>query len=414
MGQGSFARISAPEIGVQRGEGSLSLTDAPPRLRSGQAARRFAVELFDGRDLAAARWPSIAAGPELLMHAFQSREFLDVWTATIGCARNAQCVLIVVTDSDEKPVLYLPVSIETRFGTRILRFMDAGVVDLNAPILVAGQDLTRGEFLDVWSKILSLLPAIDVVDLQKMPGTVGAAHNPLTYLACRPNKSSGHVVDLGKWREVVARRSTVRMHSKLRRHLRRLSEIEPTAFLVNPSGPRWHEVMDRLTEIKRKQYLRTFSSDFFAAPGVLDFYREIAAPERLGRISHLSALTCGSEIVAAHLGFIGRDRFYYILPAFDTEYRSFAVGLVLLRRLIEQCADQEYETFDLGEGDYSYKETWATHRLPLWSYEHGLTSAGRIYGQLRRARRFLDVGQLYELCTGGGRMRSTRPADGVQ
>ena len=93
---------------------ALSLADAPPRSRPAQIPRRFDVELFDGRDLAAARWPSVAAGPELLMHAFQSLEVLDVWTATIGRARKAQCFLIVVTNSDDKkPILYLPLSIET-------------------------------------------------------------------------------------------------------------------------------------------------------------------------------------------------------------------------------------------------------------------------------------------------------------
>ena len=396
------------------GSTSLSLTDAPVRSRPVDGPRRFAVDLFDGREFAAARWPSVAAGPELQMHAFQSQEFLDVWTATIGRARNAQCFLVVVADADGKPVLYLPLAIEARFGVRILRFMDAGVVDLNAPILVAGKDLTRGEFLDVWSRILALLPAIDVVDLQKMPVTVGAAQNPLTYLACRRYRFGGNTVDLGQWREVAARPSTARVHRKLQRHLRRLSKVAPTAFLMNPSGPQWHEVMDRLTEVKRKQYLRTTARDFFAAPGVLDFYREIAAPERLGRISHLSALSCGRDVVAAHLGFIGRDRFYYVLPGFDTEYRPYAVGLILLERLMEQCVEQNYETFDLGEGDYRYKETWTTHRAQPWSCEHGLTSVGRIYDGLRRARRLFPLGRLYELCAGGGRTRSARSADGDQ
>lgn len=392
----------------------LPLANAPPRSRPVEGPRRFAVELFDGRDLAAARWPSVAAGPELQMHAFQSREFLDVWTATIGRARNAQCFFAVITDADGEPILFLPLSIETRLGVRVLRFMDAGVVDLNAPILVAGKDLSRGEFLDVWSRMLSLLPAFDVVDLQKMPGTVGKAHNPLTYLACRPHRFSGNTVDLAQWREVAEQPSTVRVHRKLWRHLRRLGKVEPTAFVTNPSGQQWHDVIDRLTEVKRKQYLRTTARDFFAAPGVLDFYRQIAAPERLGRISHLSALTCGRNIVAAHLGFIDRDRFYYVLPGFDTQYRSFAVGLILLERLMEQCVEQGYQTFDLGEGDYHYKETWTTHRAPLWSYEHGLTFAGRIYVRLRRARRFLQVGRLYELCAGGGRSRGARPAEAAQ
>ena len=187
-----------------------------------------------------------------------------------------------------------------------------------------------------------------------------------------------------RWREVVA---LGRAGARLRQRLGRLNKIETTAFLMNPSGPQWHDVMDRLTAVKRKQYLRTTARDFFASPAVLDFYREIAAPERLGRISHLSALTCGPDIVAAHLGFIGRDRFYYVLPAFDTEYRALAVGLLLLERLMEQCVDQNYETFDLGEGDYPYKETWTTNRVALWNYEHWSTFAGRIYGHLRRAGR---------------------------
>jgi CelD/BcsL family acetyltransferase involved in cellulose biosynthesis len=390
----------------------VTLIDAGPRSDTGRRARRLAVELFNGQDLVAARWPSIAAGPELLMHVYQSREFLEVWMATIGRSRNAQCFLVVVTDEDKRPILYLPLSIETKFNTRVLRFMDAGVTDLNAPILVAGQNITRSEVPGIWDKILSLLPGIDIVDLQKMPRSIGAAPNPLSYLDCEPYKSSGHAIDLADWHELAAKRgSVVRMRSKLRRHRRRLAAIEPTTFLANPSGPQWHRVMDRLTELKRRQYLRT-SGDFFTAPGVRDFYREIAAPERLGRISHLSALTCGDTIVAAHLGFVGPGRFYYILPAFDTEYRSFAVGLMLLGHLIEQCADEGYATFDLGEGDYSYKATWETHRIPLLSYERGLTAAGVLYGHLRRARRFLD-GQLYELYSKTW-MRGARTADVMQ
>src|SRR5262245_55022737 len=327
------------------------------------------------------------------MHVFQSREFLEVWMATIGRARNARCFLIIVKDVDEQPVLYLPLSIETRFNARILRFMDAGVADLNAPILVAGQNFTRSEFFAVWAEILSLLPTVDVIDLQKMPSHVCAAHNPLSYFECRPYRTSGHVVDLTNWDELARKRaSTVRMRSKLRRHHRRLTRVAATSFITNPSGARLHKVVEALADLKRKQYRRT-QRDFFAAPGVYDFYRTLATPERLGHISHLSALVCGGHIVAAHLGFIGRDRFYYTLPAFDLEYRSFAVGLMLLDHLVEQCAKERYEVFDLGEGDYSYKRTWETQRLPLLCYEHGLTAAGLIYGQLRRARQFLDVGQ---------------------
>jgi CelD/BcsL family acetyltransferase involved in cellulose biosynthesis len=240
----------------------VPLIDATPGFRP-LPGRRFTVELFDGGDLEAAGWPLIAAGPELAMHVYQSREFLEVWMASIGKARRARCFLVVVKDNGSNPVLYLPLVIETRFNNRILRFMD------------------------------------------------------------------------------------------------------------------------------------------FFAPGIHDFYARMAAPEQLGRISNLSALVCGDKVVSAHLGFVGRGRFYYVLPAFDTGYRPYAVGILLLDHLVERCAAERYTTFDLGEGDFAYKSKWATHRLPLLACEQAVTSIGALFGQLRRVRRITGIEQIYDFCANG-------------
>jgi CelD/BcsL family acetyltransferase involved in cellulose biosynthesis len=156
--------------------------------------RRFTVALFDGDNLAASGWPSIEAGPELLMYVYQSREFLEVWMASIGKARRARGFLVVVRNSANDPVLYLPLVIETKFNSRILRFMDGGVADFNAPILAAGQELTRGEFMTIWSDLLSQLPAIDLIDLKKIAGDVCGARNPLTYLVFRTYESSENAI----------------------------------------------------------------------------------------------------------------------------------------------------------------------------------------------------------------------------
>jgi CelD/BcsL family acetyltransferase involved in cellulose biosynthesis len=370
------------------GRGVTSIDAAPGRWLA-PPTRGLNVELFAGNDLTAAGWPSIMAGPELQMYVYQSREFLEAWMATIGQARGAQCFLVVVTDRDKRPVLYLPLAIETKFNIRILRFMDGGVADFNAPILVAGYEFTQNDFMEVWAEILSLLPTIDVIDLQKISGDVSTVRNPLTYLECDSYRSSGHTIHLDCLHtDSHKERSIARMRKKLRRQYQRLSESGTAEFLVNPSGTRLDQVMDILFDLKRKQYLRTSGRDFFAMPGVHDFYREMAAPGRLDRISHLSALTCGSEVVSAHLGFIGRGRFYYVLPAFDTRYRSLAVGHVLLDHLIES-SKKDYAAFDLGEGDFSYKEKWTTHLVPLWSCEQAVSTPGFVYCQLRRIRRFV-------------------------
>jgi CelD/BcsL family acetyltransferase involved in cellulose biosynthesis len=102
-------------------------------------------------------------------------------------------------------------------------------------------------------------------------------------------------------------------------------------------------------------------------------------------------------VVLAHLG---------VLPAFDTHYRSLAVGHLLLDQLIQHCSDEEFAFFDLGEGDFPYKRKWATHRLPLLSYEHALTRTGAVYRQLRRVRRTVVLNNFSELYLTGRRRGS--------
>lgn len=142
-------------------------------------------------------------------------------------------------------------------------------------------------------------------------------------------------------------------------------------------------------EFKSRQYMQTTGRDFLALPGVAAFYRAMTAPNQMGRISQLSALTCDGNVVSANLDFVGRGRFYGALTAYDPTYRRFRVGYLLMQHLIDQASERGFDTFDLGIGDFSYKEKWATHRLTLYAYERAVTAAGQFYLQMRRARRLV-------------------------
>ena len=96
-------------------------------------------------------------------------------------------------------------------------------------------------------------------------------------------------------------------------------------------------------------------------------------------------------MIAAHLGFVGRDRFYYIFPAFDADYRRYRPGQLLLEHLVDRSIKEGYKIFDLGVGDASYKMTWETHNLTLYSHERAMSAAGQVYLQMRRVRRFLKA-----------------------
>jgi CelD/BcsL family acetyltransferase involved in cellulose biosynthesis len=366
----------------------VTVIDLPSRVRAGRTS--FKVELVAGGNLAAVDWPSISDTRDLRMYIFQSREFLDVWLDTIGKATRVEPCFVVVRDASGRPVLYLPLVIETKFNVRLLRFMDCGVADYNAPIVAADRTLSREEFHAVWADVLALLPGFDVIDLKKIASDIAGALNPLTYLDCTPFGDSGHAIVLTRLRDQPdTRRAEVRLRRKLQSYAKGLSQIGEPRFIVNPAAAEATRVAERLLELKRQKYERTSTPDFLAAPGVERFYREMMSPGRLGAISHLAALTVGDTVASAHLGFIGRGRFYYIFPAYDTQFGRYRVGHLLLQHLIDQSVTQDFATFDLGIGDASYKNKWATHRLALQSHERAVTAAGRVYLQMRRVGRFV-------------------------
>lgn len=365
-------------------------TAVTPRLRGPETGwpNSFSVAVLDGTDLGGERWPSINDSSGLAMYVYQSREFLEVWMRTIGRARQAHPYLVTVSDYDGRPIFLVPLAVERKFNVSLLRFMDGGVTDFNAPVLAARHGLTSNEFAIAWAAILAQLPRVDAIDLQKMPPHVAGRPNPLIYLDCTHYHSNGYAIDLaGLTSQVHARSSVTRLRKKLSRSLQRLESIGPTRCFRNPRGADASRTIERLFGLKRDQYLRTFGYDAFTLPGFDQFYREMTAPGQLGRISHLSALTCGDQVVSAHLGFVGRGRFHYVLPAYDVRFKSLGPGQLLLDHLITMAGTEaDYTVFDLGEGDASYKLKWATHRVPLSQHERAMTAVGRLYLETRRLR----------------------------
>jgi CelD/BcsL family acetyltransferase involved in cellulose biosynthesis len=369
---------------------NVTVLDLPQRHRAAQPS--FKVELI-GSERLASNWPSIADDQGVEMYVYQSREFLNVWMNTIGSASRVECYFVMVRDNDAQPVLYLPLAIETRFNIRFLRFMDCGVADYNAPVVCARRKLTRQEFDVIWAEILALLPSFDVVDLKKIASDIAGVFNPMTYLDCSQHRESGHLL---QWVQSAQADGCSRPSPDLKRRLgsklRKLNEVGDVEFIVNPAGGMAEEFIERLFELKRQKYRQTNTADFLSAPGVADFYRQIANSQQFAKIGHLSALLIDDTVVSAHLGFIGRGRFYYIFPAYDAAYARYRPGHLLLNYLVEQTTEQGLETFDLGVGDEAYKISWATERITLYDHERAITTAGQLYLQMRRVRRFVKSG----------------------
>lgn len=344
------------------------------------------VEIVGASGLAVAGWPSNRS-TATTGYVFQSREFLELWNETIAPVRRATLQGVIVRTDEGAPVMYLPLAVERPGGLSILRFVDGGVSDMNAPVLAGDVELAQGEMPALWRKILEALPRIDAAAFGKIAGHVKDRPNPLTELTVTPFGSTGNLIDItGTYADYLAlpvRQSEAGKIESRRRKIARMGEV---VFEIAETPAEAQAMFEALVDYKRRQFLRTYGFDNFEESGLLAFYRAALAEGRLGSLTEIAAERCGDTITAALLGFVEPDRFSFVLTAYEPErFNRFSAGARVLLTLIRRSFDLKHSTFDLGEGNLPYKDIWATRRLPLHDYRATLTWRGSAFFAVKRA-----------------------------
>ncbi len=79
----------------------------------------------------------------------------------------------------------------------------------------------------------------------------------------------------------------------------------------------------------------------------------------------LTRLLVGDEPAAWNYGFQFAGSWFYYQPTFDARWRQFSPGFCLLTRMVEHACDHpEIRLLDLGLGEESYKDRFATSYRP--------------------------------------------------
>jgi CelD/BcsL family acetyltransferase involved in cellulose biosynthesis len=336
-------------------------------------------------------WPTMASrGGFAAFHAFQTRDYLDVWRGTIGAARGAELIFVRVADASGNPLLLVPLAIERRRGLRILRFPDGGVSDYNAPILFPGAaSLDARAMTFLWRRISALVPQFDAAILDKMPGLVGGLANPFRALASDQASASGHVLDLsGDWNGYVA----TRLHrpKDSRRKRRRLAELGEVQFVTAKNGADANRLLRAMVRHKTRRYLETRGVDGFDRPGYRTYFQMMTDRFGLSGEVHLSGLELNGDVIAAHWGLVSGDRFYCLmLSNAEGPCERASPGRLLVEDLIAWSFGAGLKWFDLGVGDADWKDRLGDTWTPLWRAAIPHTLAGKAYLEATRLRRVI-------------------------
>jgi CelD/BcsL family acetyltransferase involved in cellulose biosynthesis len=326
---------------------------------------------------------------------FQSFDWLAAWQRHIGVARGTVPAIVLGRDGDGELLFLLQLAVETEGPARRLTWLGEQLCDYNAPLLsphFSGR-MSAERFVRAWRDVIALLRReerlrFDLIDLQKMPETIGAQRNPFLDLQdldfhsikfqLLPHPSGAYVANLGcDWNEFYAAKRSSATRKKERKQLKHLAEHGEVRFVDVNNTDDIARTLATLFSQKSRSFARMGVEDQFAQPGRRDFFLAAATDPALRDVVHVSRLDVGDTMAATNVGLKSRDCYYLILSSYDDgELARFGPGRAHLHELLRYAIEAGLHRFDFTVGDEPYKRDWSDVELRLFDHLAPVTLRG--------------------------------------
>jgi CelD/BcsL family acetyltransferase involved in cellulose biosynthesis len=354
--------------------------------RDAAAGTGLAVSVHDGREAVLAAIQR--ARPECVATAFQSGPWLSALFAEVLPAMAAHPILVEVKTPDGACVLLLPLVAMRERGLNVLSVPSFGLTDYGGPILGSGAP-PAGEVL--WPVIKRALAGHDLLLLENMPRIIGGRTNPLVMLD--GIAAAGH------------HRNALQIEGTVEEFLRGLGkkyrkEVERCGRLLAERGtPRFHraetvaEVDEAYAILEEQQAARRHEAGgayLLDRPEYSRFYRTLLRNGTETGTAHLFTLGAGAEVGACLLGVTHGVTFKLLrISTAGGEWKRISPGRLIVVEAMRHFVPKGVRRFDMGIGDYPFKQGFGIVPEPLFTLEAALTAKAWPRVALSRTRRTL-------------------------
>jgi CelD/BcsL family acetyltransferase involved in cellulose biosynthesis len=378
----------------------VSVSPTVARASTAGATRPLAIALQVHEDLASieAEWRHFEQDADATV--FQSFTWLSAWQRNIGRRKGVRPLIVTGRHADDGLLFLIPLAL-TPGHVRRLTFLGSDLCDYNAPILGGkfSEAVPPARFRELWADICRLLQAqprhrFDLVELTKMPKSVGGQPNPFADLDVGVHPSGAHLTQLhGTWDEYYQAKRSSATRRRDRSKRKRLGEFGAVRFITPHESDEVARTLETLIEQKSRAFARMGVANIFAPPGCREFYLDLATDPRAQSIVHISRLDVGETWAAVNLGLMFHGTYYHVLSSYDDgEISRYGPGAAHLRDLIAYAIGNGCRAFDFTVGDEPYKLEWSDRSISLYDHVAPATLRGwpvalgmRGWRQLKRA-----------------------------
>lgn len=313
---------------------------------------------------------------------FQSFYWLSHWYSTVGQPLLKIKPQVVVISSMDIVIGLFPLGVRINKSVKILEWLGGIHADFMGPILHKDFRNDQDGFMKIWTEVQKKLRAFDFVHLKRQPEKISGNKNPFVlFFPVKHFENAFQANLIENWEHFYKKKVKKKIQMDSRRQRIRIAEQGNLTFKIPDSEKDCINLIQKMIAFKRMRYQLTGVADLLASQKNQDFYLKLPGALLKGTVKlHCAGLFVDNEIIAAHVGAIMNNTFYYLMPANDSEkWKRYSPGRLLLENLIEWSYQTGLAIFDFTIGDEEYKKNWCDEERPLYEYMYALNLKGKIY-----------------------------------
>ncbi|MCK1420666.1 GNAT family N-acetyltransferase [Bradyrhizobium sp. 180] len=368
--------------------------EAPARSKAGRIGQ---VDIVADLDEAEAVWRAFEESGHLFTP-YQRFDLLGPWQQLVGKREGARPFVVIARDVEYRPLVLLPLSLRQAHGVRTACFMGGKHTTFNMGLWNV-EFAAQAVLADLDALFAPLREHVDVLSLTQQPKRWHDQQNPFALL---PRQSSVNGCPLLAMEPggPPASRISNSFRRRLKSKEKKLQALAGYRYHLATTDADIVRLLDWFFRVKPARMAEQKLPNVFAEPGVEQFIRSACLARRgEGRVIDVHALECDEEVIAIFAGVADGQRLSMMFNTYTmSENARYSPGLILMRYIIDRCAERGYRSLDLGIGSDDYKRMFCKDDEDIFDSFVPLTSRGRLaavaMSSLNRGKRLVKQNQM--------------------